>query len=105
VAERRNISAPLEGERIFFKVDYYDAELEKHSPDASDPGVTRRVLTIALTEEYCRMTSPYDDAPLRYQEDRTQFELCRACGAYDAPDVTGHCNYCGASLPSTWLHY
>jgi len=51
------------------------------------------------------MTSPYDDAPMRYQEDRAQFELCRAYGAYDAPDVTGHCNCCGASLPSTWLHH
>jgi hypothetical protein len=42
----------VDGVKIFFKVDYYDAELEWHSPDASDPGVTRRVLTIALAEEY-----------------------------------------------------
>ena len=40
------------GVKIFFKVDYCDAELEQHSPDPSDPGVTRRVLTIALAEEY-----------------------------------------------------
>jgi hypothetical protein len=45
------------------------------------------------------MTSPYDDAPMRYQEDRTQFELCRACGAYDAPDVTGHCNLLRSVAP------
>ncbi len=42
----------VDGERIFFKVDYYDRNLEWHSPDASDPAVTRRVLTIALAEEY-----------------------------------------------------
>jgi Protein of unknown function (DUF3768) len=42
----------VDGAKIFFKVDYYDAALEWHSPDASDPGVTRRVLTVALAEEY-----------------------------------------------------
>ena len=42
----------VDGTRIFFKVDYYDSEMEFHSPDASDPGVTRRVLTVALAEEY-----------------------------------------------------
>lgn len=42
----------VEGVNIFFKVDYYDAELERHSPDPSDPGVTRRVLTIGLADEY-----------------------------------------------------
>jgi len=36
---------------------------------------------------------------MRYQEDRTQFELCRACGAYDAPDVTGHCNLLRSVAP------
>lgn len=38
--------------RIFFKIDYYDRDLRFHSPDPSDPGVTRRVLTIALADEY-----------------------------------------------------
>jgi len=42
----------VEGERIFFKVDYYDRDLKCLSPNPSDPGVTRRVLTIALAEEY-----------------------------------------------------
>jgi hypothetical protein len=38
--------------RIMFKIDYYDFELQYHSPDASDPAVTRRVLTVMLAEEY-----------------------------------------------------
>jgi len=42
----------VEGVEIFFKIDYYDPELRYHSKDPSDPGVTRRVLTIALAEEY-----------------------------------------------------
>src|SRR5438128_5498538 len=42
----------VDGQRIFFKVDYYDRDLKGHSPDPSDPGVTRRVLTVALAEEY-----------------------------------------------------
>ena len=42
----------VDGERIFFKVDYYDAALECLSPDPADPGVTRRVLTIGLASDY-----------------------------------------------------
>ena len=33
------------GRRVIFKHDYYDRELRWHSPDASDPAVTERVLT------------------------------------------------------------
>ena len=42
----------VDGERIFFKVDYYDRDLRYHSPDPADAGVTRRVLTIGLASDY-----------------------------------------------------
>jgi hypothetical protein len=41
-----------EGERIFFKIDYYDRMLSVHSPDPTDPNVTTRVITIMLASEY-----------------------------------------------------
>jgi hypothetical protein len=40
------------GQRILFKIDYYDLELQYHSPDAADPAVTQRVMTVMLAEEY-----------------------------------------------------
>ena len=42
----------VEGERIFFKIDYLDRSLTGHSPDPADPTVTARVLTIMLAEDY-----------------------------------------------------
>jgi hypothetical protein len=42
----------VDGEVIFFKIDYYDKALTAHSPDPSDPTVTERVITIMLAEEY-----------------------------------------------------
>jgi hypothetical protein len=45
-------SFEAEGEKIFFKIDYYDRSLTYHSPDPTDPAVTERVLTIMLADEY-----------------------------------------------------
>ncbi|HVC54311.1 MAG TPA: DUF3768 domain-containing protein [Stellaceae bacterium] len=42
----------VDGRRIIFKHDYYDRDLAYHSPDASDPAVTERVLTVMLADEY-----------------------------------------------------
>jgi hypothetical protein len=45
-------SFEADGQKIFFKIDYYDKTLTCHSPDPSDPSVTERVITIMLAEEY-----------------------------------------------------
>jgi hypothetical protein len=42
----------VEGQTVFFKVDYFDADLQYHSPDPADPAVTCRVLTLMLADEY-----------------------------------------------------
>ncbi len=41
-----------DGERVFFKIDYYSEDLQSHSPDPTDPKVTQRVLTLMLASEY-----------------------------------------------------
>ena len=38
--------------RIFWKIDYYDKQLEYGSPDPADPELTARVITIMLAGEY-----------------------------------------------------
>ena len=45
-------SFEVDGQTIFFKIDYFDRALASYSPDAADPSVTERVITIMLAEEY-----------------------------------------------------
>lgn len=40
------------GEKIFFKIDYYDQSLTQHSENAADPTRTTRVMTVMLACEY-----------------------------------------------------
>jgi len=40
------------GERLFWKIDYYDPSLSHGSNDPADPAVTARVLTVMLAHEY-----------------------------------------------------
>ena len=42
----------VEGERLFWKIDYFDQNLSARSPDPADPSVTTRVMTVMLAEEY-----------------------------------------------------
>jgi len=40
------------GDKIFWKIDCYDRDLEMGSEDPSNPEITTRVLTIMLAHEY-----------------------------------------------------
>jgi hypothetical protein len=42
----------LDGETLFWKIDYYDVKGEFGSEDPTDPKQTMRVLTVMLAEEY-----------------------------------------------------
>ena len=42
----------LNGEKVFWKIDPFDLQLERHSPDAANPVLTHRVMTIMLANEY-----------------------------------------------------
>lgn len=42
----------VNGNRIFWKIDYYGSDLKAHSPNPADPAVTIRMLTIMLADEY-----------------------------------------------------
>ena len=41
-----------ERERVFWKLDYYDRDIRFGSEDAANPAISRRVLTIMLSDEY-----------------------------------------------------
>ncbi len=42
----------VDGEGYFFKIDYYDLDLQHGSPDPADEGVTARIMTIMREDEY-----------------------------------------------------
>lgn len=42
----------IDGTMIFFKIDYYDKQLNGHSSDPANSEVTERVITIMLAAEY-----------------------------------------------------
>jgi len=45
-------SFALDGEQVYWKIDYYDNDLRNGSPNPADAALTKRVLTILLSEEY-----------------------------------------------------
>ena len=45
-------SFEVAGQKLFFKIDYFDAAMEFGSEDPADPSKTTRVLTIMLASEY-----------------------------------------------------
>lgn len=45
-------SFDLAGQKLFWKIDYYDSSLSYGSEDPANPGITRRVVTIMLASEY-----------------------------------------------------
>lgn len=41
-----------EGQKIYFKIDYFDTNTRYASADPADPNLTHRVMTILLASEY-----------------------------------------------------
>jgi hypothetical protein len=42
----------FDGVQVAFKIDYFDKSLRFHSPNAADPSVTQRVITVMRADEY-----------------------------------------------------
>lgn len=42
----------MEGDKFFWKIDYYSPDMESGSPDPANPEATRRALTIMRSDEY-----------------------------------------------------
>jgi hypothetical protein len=42
----------VKGRKLFWKIDYYDIDMEHGSDDPADPDKTTRVITVMLAEEY-----------------------------------------------------
>lgn len=42
----------FDGVPVMFKIDYYDKDMQFHSPNPADPSVTERIITLMLAEEY-----------------------------------------------------
>jgi len=45
-------SVNIEGGKYFFKIDYYNPTMERHSDNPADPQRTSRVMTIMQADEY-----------------------------------------------------
>lgn len=41
-----------DGEKVFFKVDYYNKELDGGSEDPANPDLTTRIMTVMFANEY-----------------------------------------------------
>lgn len=46
------VAFKIGGQRLFWKIDYYNLNFTLASSDPADPAVSRRVLTLMLAEEY-----------------------------------------------------
>src|SRR3954447_10632706 len=73
-------SLDVGGERVLWKIDYFDRALTNHSPGPTDPAVTTRVLTIML-----RNTEPQPVVSTR----RTHARSGGRCGHCRAEEEEG----------------